>query len=83
VTTYTNSSAPVNSGAAERERDLLTKALNSAIARERLNLHSLESIATALRHKQATVSEVKDWLASEGLEKLVARYLPGGSGRAQ
>jgi hypothetical protein len=79
VTTFTNSSAPVNSGAAERERDLLTKALNSAIARARLNLHSLESISTAYRHKQATTAEVKDWLKSEGLEKLVARFLPKGS----
>lgn len=77
MTSIHERSAPVNT-AADHEREFLTKALNSAIARARLNVNSLEAIAASLRHKQATVAEVKDWLASEGLEKLVARYLPKG-----
>jgi hypothetical protein len=77
MTSIHERSAPVNTSA-DHEREFLTKALNSAIARARLNVNSLEAIAAALRHKQATVAEVKDWLASEGLEKLVARYLPKG-----
>ena len=59
-------SAPVNT-AADHEREFLTKALNSAIARARLTTNSLEAIAAALRHKQSTIAEVRTWLADEGL----------------
>ena len=44
-------SASVNT-AADHEREFLTKALNSAIARARLTVNSLEAIAASLRHKQ-------------------------------
>ena len=71
-------SAPVNT-AADHEREFLTKAINSAIARARLTVNSLEAIAASLRHKQATIAEVRDWLQSEGLDKLVTRYMPGGA----
>jgi hypothetical protein len=68
--------APVNP-VAERERDFLTKGINSAIARARLTVHSLESILAALRHKQATAEEVREWLKTEGLYELVTRYMRG------
>ena len=71
-------SASVNT-AADHEREFLTKAINSAIARARLTVNSLEAIAAALRHKQATIGEVRTWLQDEGLEKLVTRYMPGGA----
>jgi len=62
----------------EHERDYLTKAINSAIARARLQVNALEVIGASLRHKQSTVLEARDWLKTEGLEPLVARYLKGG-----
>lgn len=71
-------SAPVNT-AADHEREFLTKAINSAIARARLTVNSLEAIAASLRHKQATTAEVRAWLKDEGLEKLVTRYMPGSA----
>jgi hypothetical protein len=71
-------SAPVNA-VAERERDFLTKGINTAIARARLTVNSLESILAALRHKQSTVEEVRDWLKDEGLYELVARHMRGMS----
>ena len=71
-------SASVNT-AADHEREFLTKALNSAIARARLTVNSLEAIAAALRHKQSTTGEVRAWLKDEGLEKLVIRYMPGAA----
>jgi hypothetical protein len=71
-------SAQVNP-VAERERDFLTKALSAAISRSRLNVNTLEAIATALRHKETDVSEARAWLREEGLEPLVTRYLRGGS----
>jgi hypothetical protein len=71
-------SAQVNP-VAEREKDFLTKAICAAISRSRLNVNALEAIATALRHKEATVSEAREWLRDEGLEPLVTRYLRGGS----
>jgi hypothetical protein len=70
---------PVNStGAGEREREFLTKAINTAIARARLTVNTLEAIAAALRHKQATIDEIRDWLKDEGLEQHVLRYMRGG-----
>jgi hypothetical protein len=71
-------SAPVNT-AAEREREFLTKALNTAISRSRLTTNSLEAIAAALRHKQATPQEIRQWLRDEGLEDLVTRHMRGVS----
>ena len=68
--------APVNP-VAERERDFLTKGINSAIARARLTVSSLESILAALRHKQATAEEVREFLKTEGLYELVTRYMRG------
>ena len=62
----------------EHERDYLTKAINSAISRARLQVNALEVIGASLRHKQSTVLEARDWLKTEGLEPLVARYLKGG-----
>jgi hypothetical protein len=70
---------PVNRpGAGDRERELLTKAINTAIARARLTTNTLESIAAALRHKEATVAEVREWLREEGLDALVTRHMPKG-----
>ena len=71
-------SASVNT-AADHEREFLTKAINSANTHARVTVNSLEAIAASLRHKQATAAEVRDWLQSEGLEKLVTRYMPGGA----
>ena len=71
-------SASVNT-AADHEREFLTKALNSAIARARLTVNSLEAIAASLRHKQATTAGVRAWLQDEGFEKLVTRYMLGGA----
>jgi hypothetical protein len=62
----------------EHERDFLTKAINSAISRARLQVNALEVIGASLRHKQSSVLEARDWLKAEGLEPLVARYLKGG-----
>ena len=62
----------------EHERDYLTKAINSAISRARLQVNALEVIGASLRHKQSTVLEARDWLKAEGLDPLVARYLKGG-----
>jgi hypothetical protein len=64
--------------AGHREIEFLTKALNTAIARARLTCSTLESIATALRHKQATPAETIEWLRGEGLEQLVTRHMPKG-----
>ena len=61
------------------ERDFLTKAINSAISRARLQVNALEVIGASLRHKQSTVLEARDWLKTEGLDPLVARYLKGGT----
>jgi hypothetical protein len=72
-------SASVNNTGADHEREFLTKAINSAIARARLTVNSLEAIAASLRHKQATTGEVRAWLKDEGLEKLVIRYMPGAA----
>jgi hypothetical protein len=70
---------PVNRpGAGDREREFLTKAINTAIARARLTANTLESIAAALRHKEASVSEVREWLREEGLDALVTRHMPKG-----
>ena len=69
-------SAQVNP-AAEREREFLTRGLNTAIARSRLTVNSLETIAADLRHKQATVAGVRDWLKEEGLLELVTRHTRG------
>ena len=71
-------SASVNT-AADHEREFFTKAINSAIARARLTVNSLEAIAAALRHKQSTAAEVRAWLKDEGLDKLVTRYMPGAA----
>ena len=72
-------SASVNKTAADRELEFLTKALNTAIARARLTQHTLEAIAAALRHKQATPAEARAWLKDEGLEQLVTRHMRGAS----
>jgi len=61
------------------QREILIKTINTAISRARLTLNTLESIGTALRHKQATVSETHAWLKEEGLEQLVTRPMRGGS----
>jgi len=69
---------PVNSpGVGIHELEFLTKAINAAISRSRLTTNSLEAIAAALRHKQATPSEVRDWLKDEGLYELVTRHMRG------
>jgi hypothetical protein len=62
-----------------RETEFLTKALNTAISRSRLTTNSLEAIAAALRHKQATPGEIRQWLRDEGLEDLVTRHMRGVS----
>jgi len=68
--------APVNSsGVGSHELEFLTKAINAAISRSRLTTNSLEAIAAALRHKQATPAEVRDWLEDEGLWPLVSRHM--------
>jgi hypothetical protein len=79
VTTYNERPAPVNrTDAGHREIEFLTKALNTAIARARLTCSTLESIATALRHKQSTPAEIHTWLKDEGLDQLVTRHMPKG-----
>jgi hypothetical protein len=40
---------------------------------------TLQAIATALRHKQATPPEIRQWLRDEGLEDLVTRHMRGVS----
>ena len=79
MTTYSERPASVNSTVAGREVEFLTKALNTAIARARLTCSTLEAIATALRHKQSTPAEVREWLREEGLEQLVTRHMRGVS----
>jgi hypothetical protein len=80
VNSVHRSPASVNSTAAgDHEREFLTKAINAAIARARLTSNSLEAIAAALRHKQATPAEVRAWLKDEGLEQLVTRHMRGVS----
>ena len=76
MTSVSQRSAQVNP-VAEREREFLTRGINTAIARARLTVNSLESIAAALRHKQATADEVRDWLKEEGLLELVTRHMRG------
>jgi hypothetical protein len=69
---------PVNAIANGRELEFLTKGIAAAISRSRLTTNSLEAIAAALRHKEATVPEVIDWLKDEGLFELVSRHtFPG------
>jgi hypothetical protein len=80
VTAYNERPASVNrTDAGLREIEFLTKALNTAISRSRLTTNSLETIATALRHKQATPPEIRQWLRDEGLEDLVTRHMRGVS----
>lgn len=62
---------------AEREREFLTRGINTAIARSRLTVNSLETIAAALQHKQATVEEIREWLKEEGLFELVTKHTRG------
>jgi hypothetical protein len=72
--------APVNRPLpADREKEFLTRGINAAIARARLQVNSLEAIAAALRHKQATPAEVRQWLRDEQLEELVTRHMRGAS----
>lgn len=68
---------PVNTIGNGRELEFLTKGIAAAISRSRLTTNSLEAIAAALRHKEATVSEVIDWLKDEGLFELVSRHMRG------
>ena len=77
MTYIPNRPAPVNSTGTGREIEFLTRGLNTAIARQRLTLNTLETIAAALRHKQSTVDEVRAWLREEGLEHLVTRHMRG------
>jgi hypothetical protein len=76
VNSISQRSAQVNPGA-EREREFLTRGLNTAIARSRLTVNSLETIAAALRHRQASVTEIREWLKEEGLLELVTRHMRG------
>ena len=78
MTSIQERSAPVNT-AVDREREFLTKGINAAISRSRLTTNSLEAIAAALRHKQATPNEIRDWLKDEGLYELVSRHMRGAS----
>ena len=72
--------ASVNTtNAGDREREFYTRGLNTSIARARLTLNTLETIACALRHKQSSLEEVKAWIKDEGLETLVTRRMPGGA----
>jgi hypothetical protein len=64
---------------ADREKEFLTRGINAAIARARLQVNSLEAIAAALRHKQATPAEVRQWLKDEQLDELVTRHMRGGA----
>jgi hypothetical protein len=75
VTYLHKQSSTVNTVVGEHEREFLTKGISSAIARARLQVNTLEAIAAALRHKESTVSETREWLKSEGLYDLVARYV--------
>jgi hypothetical protein len=79
VTSIHNKPAQVNRPpqADNHDREFLTRGINAAIARARHQAHSLEAIAAALRHKQATVAEVREWLKEEGLDQLVARHMRG------
>ena len=76
---YNEGSASVNRTVADREREILSKAINAAISRSRLNTNSLEVILASLRHKEATPAEIRDWLKSEGLYELVSRHMRGAS----
>lgn len=62
---------------ADHEKEFLTRGINAAIARARLQVNSLEAIAAALRHKQSTPAEVMAWLKDEGLSDLVTRHMRG------
>lgn len=64
---------------ADHEKEFLTRGINAAIARARLQVNSLEAIAAALRHKQATPAEVRQWLIDEQLDSLVNRHIRGAS----
>ena len=80
MTRYNERPASVNRTAAGNlELEFLTKGINAAISRSRLTTNSLEAIAAALRHKQATPTEVRAWLKDEGLEELVTRHMRGAS----
>jgi hypothetical protein len=69
---------PVNNPTANgHELEYLTKAIAAAISRSRLTTNSLEAIAAALRHKEATVPEVVEWLKDEGLFEFVSRHVRG------
>jgi hypothetical protein len=79
VTYLQKQPAPVKSpGVGDHELEFLTKALNTAISRSRLTTNALESIAAALRHKQATPAEAREWLREENLDQFVGRYMPKG-----
>jgi hypothetical protein len=49
------------------ERDLLLTALRAASARSRLMTTELDSIGTALRHKQVNCAQAMEWLREEDL----------------
>src|SRR5262245_13244115 len=68
--------APVNTaGGGGHEREFLTRAINTAIARAITN--TLEAIAAAFR--RSTVAEIQDWLRDEGLDQNVQRHMRGVS----
>jgi len=71
-------SAQVNP-AAEREREFLIRGIDTAIARARLTVNSLELMAASLRHKKSTPAEIREWLRDEGLEQHVTRHMRGVS----
>jgi hypothetical protein len=80
VTYINNKPAQVNRPPqADHEREFLTRGINAAIARARHQAHSLEAIAAALRHKQASPAEVRQWLKDEGLDALVTRHMRGAA----
>ena len=84
--TVPNNSAPVNRSAAEAEarqtREALLLALRAASARTRLFTNIIDSVGTALRHKQVTLDEAVAWLTDEGIYDIVEAELAPKRGAA-
>jgi hypothetical protein len=79
MTALPKTSAPVNRSAAETEarqtREALLLALRAASARTRLFTNIIDSVGTALRHKNITLEGAVSWLTEEGIYDLVQAEL--------
>jgi hypothetical protein len=75
MTAIPKSSPPVNRSAAETEvrqlREALLNALRAASARTRLFTNVIDSVGTALRHKQIDIEGAVAWFSEEGIYDLI------------